>query len=78
MILQLYFDLAQEKKKNPALRPDLSKLRTVLFWDTAIEQIDWEKHKQAVIERVFERGNEEENQEIVRFYGEETLHSFVK
>jgi hypothetical protein len=43
---------------NKLNRPDLSKFRKVLFWDTSIEKIDWEKQKRAVIERVFERGNQ--------------------
>jgi len=43
---------------NTKATPNLSLLRTILFWDTKIETIDWQKHKKAVINRVFERGNE--------------------
>jgi len=53
--------------------PDLSKLRRVLFWDTNMDTIDWEKYKNAVIIRVFERGDAEEQKEIIRFYGKETV-----
>jgi len=35
--------------------------------------IDWEKNKLSVIYRVFERGNEQEIQEIIRFYGKEIV-----
>ena len=74
MVLQAYNDIAQEKKKlSENYHPDLSKLRSVLFWDTDINNIDWEKNKIAVIQRVFERGNELEIQEIIRFYGKEMV-----
>jgi len=69
-VLQAYFDIEQEKKKQ-ALRnhPDLTNLRSVLFWDTDIKTINWEKNKTSIIKRVFERGNEQELEEIIRFYG---------
>jgi len=69
MILQVYFDIAKEKKAQSSNHPDLSKIRPVLFWDTEFEKIDWILQKPAVIKRVFERGNEEEKNEILRFYG---------
>ncbi len=77
MILQVYYDIAQEKLKIKKESPDLNKLRPVLFWDTTIDKIDWEKHKNAVIQRVFERGNEEEKAEIKRFYGLEANESYI-
>ena len=66
------------KKQNcrifvPMKTPNLSKLRRVVFWDTNMDTIDWEKYKQAVIIRVFERGNAEEQEEIIRFYGKEIV-----
>jgi antitoxin HigA-1 len=74
MVLQAYCDIAQEKKKLlENYHPDLSKIRSIIFWDTDIKLIDWEKNKIAVIYRVFERGNEQEIQEIIRFYGKETV-----
>jgi len=74
MVLQAYCDIAQEKRKLfENYHPDLSKLRSVIFWDTDIRLINWEKNKLAVIYRIFERGNEQEIQEIIRFYGKETV-----
>lgn len=71
MWLQLFYDIKQEKhKQNQMMRPNLTKLRPVLFWDTKIELIDWIEQKKAVTERVLERGNEEEKKEIERFYAE--------
>jgi len=72
LILQAYFDIEQEKKKRALqIHPNLSKLRPVLFWDTDIKSINWEKNKTSIIKRVFERGNEQEMKEIIRFYGKE-------
>ncbi len=77
MILQVYYDIEQEKKKQNKLRTDLPQLRPVLFWDTKINTIDWEKQKKAIIKRVFERGNEMEKKEIIRFYGAKTVDAIL-
>ena len=77
MILQVYYDIAQRKKQEQILHPDFSMIRPILFWDTDFKTINWEKQQRSVIQRVFERGNQSEKDEIVRFYGmqavEETL-----
>jgi plasmid maintenance system antidote protein VapI len=78
MTLQVFHDIEEEKKKLDTAHPDLSKLRPVLFWDTKFEKIRWGKHKRAVIERVFERGNETEKEEIIRFYGEDEINKVLK
>jgi len=74
MVLQVYYDIEQEKKKQQTITPDLSKIRSVLFWDTNMASINWEKQKNAVIKRVYERGNEYEREEISRFYGQNTVN----
>lgn len=74
MVLQAYHDIRNAKAKI-ASAPDLRKLRRVLFWDTDWEKIDWEKHKRFVIDRVDERGNDLEKEEIRRFYGLAGNHS---
>jgi plasmid maintenance system antidote protein VapI len=54
MTLQLYYDIKILKQEESAKhKPDLSKFRKVIFWDTDIEKNDWTKNKRAVIERVF-------------------------
>lgn len=72
-VLQTFFDILQEKKKLYQNAPNLSILRKSLFWDTDINQIDWDKQYKAIIQRVVERGNEVEINEIKRFYGQETF-----
>ena len=63
--------------KQPTLTPNLSIIRKVLFWDTNFEQIDWQKQKTAVIKRIFERGNDQEMNEVIRFYGKETVQTVL-
>lgn len=81
MILQVYYDIEQEKKKEnknkTRMHPDFMKLRKILFWDTDMSKIDWQKQKKAVIKRIFERGNEEEKKEIIHFYGLDTVASIL-
>jgi plasmid maintenance system antidote protein VapI len=78
MILQVYHDIEETKKSQNKEHPDLTKLRRVLFWDTKIENINWVRHKNAVIKRVFERGNDIEKNEIIRFYGIKTINDIIK
>lgn len=78
MTLQVYHDIAEIKRKQTRKHPDFGKLRRVIFWDTKMENIDWEKQKNAVIKRVFERGNEIEKNEIIRFYGQKDVNNFLE
>ena len=77
MVLQVYHDIAVEKSRVQQLKPDLKKLRRVVFWDTNMDKIDWEKYKKAVIKRIFEKGNEIEKEEITRFYGISTIKAVI-
>ena len=72
-ILQTYYDIRIEKEKQQSETPELALLRESLFWDTDINHIDWKKQYKAVIKRVFERGNEIEKGEIIRFYGNQKV-----
>jgi plasmid maintenance system antidote protein VapI len=69
----------QERK----ITPDLSKLHKALFWETySLEDINWVKNANWVIQRAFEYGNQTEIEEIIRFYGKnkitETLNAIPK
>jgi len=79
MTLQVFYDIKEEKHKQASINtPDFSKLRSILFWDTKMDKIDWNRQKRAVIKRVFERGNEKEKEEITRFYGQEVIDKVLK
>jgi plasmid maintenance system antidote protein VapI len=70
MTLQVFYEIKEEKQKQiESTKPNLNLLRPALFWDTQLDKIDWKRQKRAVIERVWERGNEKEKNEIGRFYG---------
>lgn len=74
MMLQTFYDIKLEKDKNKDNRtPNLKLIRPVLFWDTKMDKIDWDKHKEFIIERIFERGDEEEQKEIQKFYGKQVI-----
>lgn len=68
-LLQTHYDIRKEKERQASKAPELSLLRKVLFWDTDINRIDWQRQHKAIIKRVFERGNEMEKKEMLRFYG---------
>jgi plasmid maintenance system antidote protein VapI len=72
-LLQTYYDIRIEKEKQQDKTPELDLLRISLFWDTDINHINWKKQYKAVIKRVFERGNEMEKNEIIRFYGKQKV-----
>ena len=72
MTLQIHNDI-KISKYDPNYKPDLSKIRKGIFWDTDINKIDWKQMKIGVIKRVFSRGNEEERNEIIRFYGKDEV-----
>ncbi len=77
-VLQAYYDIEQQKKKQVRNKlPNLKLLRPVLFWDTDINSIDWEKSKASVIQRTFERGNDQEIMEIIRFYSEKEVQAIL-
>ena len=77
-LLQTYFDIQVEKSKIKPITPNLSLIRKSVFWDTDISQIDWNKQKNAVIRRIFERGNELEIAEIKQFYGAAIITEALK
>jgi len=78
MTLQVFYDIKEEKRRQQEnLRPDLSKIRRVLFWDTKLEALDWQQQKKAIIRRVYERGNDIEQAEIMRFYGKQTIDTIL-
>jgi hypothetical protein len=47
-------------------KPDLPKW---LFWEVRYEEMNWRRDYEFVIERILDRGNDEELDELIRFYG---------
>ena len=73
LVLQDYYHIAnykkQKSKEQSLIAPNL---RKSLFWDTEFHMIDWDKYKKTVINRVWERGTQEEKEELARFYNIKT------
>lgn len=78
LVLQAYFEIKREKQKAQlGYHPDFSVIRKNLFWDTDINKIDWNKQYKGVIQRVFERGNDDEKKEILNFYGKDKVKTIT-
>lgn len=78
-LLQTKHDIYQYSLEHKTTRtPDLSKLSTTTFWDTDLSKVDWEQCEKWVIRRVLEYGNEEELQEMQRFYGKDAVSSVAE
>lgn len=77
-LLQVYYDIKIEKQKSQKQTPNLKLLRQSLFWDTDLNKIDWSKQYKAIIQRIFERGNQQEQEEIIRFYGTNKVETALK
>lgn len=68
-ILQTHYDIKRVKENEFAnLYTEAPHIRKSLFWDADFNKINWGRYKEAVIKRVFERGSEDEINEITRFY----------
>ncbi|MDR0876601.1 MAG: hypothetical protein LBN21_00995 [Treponema sp.] len=48
-----------------------------IFWDIHYDKIDYDDDKRLVIERVFSFGTENDEREVFRYYGEETIRNVV-
>ncbi|TSC94719.1 MAG: hypothetical protein Athens101428_180 [Candidatus Berkelbacteria bacterium Athens1014_28] len=53
------------------------KYRQSLFWDTKPENIDKEKNKRYIIERVLEFGRDDEVRAVVKEYSKEDIRTVV-
>ena len=74
MVLHVFYDIELVKRKqSEGYHPDLSKIRHTVFWDTDIKLIDWNKNRTVIITRIFERGNEQEINTIIAFYGRDPV-----
>ena len=77
MTLQVFHDI-KLAKKDVNYKPDLTIIRKGTFWDTTFDRIDWNLMRNAVVQRIFSYGTEEEQQEIIRFYGKDEVNRILK
>jgi plasmid maintenance system antidote protein VapI len=52
LTLQVFYEIKKTKEQLDTTKPDLTKIRPILFWDTDIDKIQWHKEKESVIKRV--------------------------
>ena len=77
MMLQASYDVKKASESEVKKIPNLENIREVLFWDTSLAKIDWGKNKKSVVKRILERGNSIEINEIISFYGRETISKII-
>lgn len=70
-LLQAHYEIDQVRKTLK--QANAPSFRKALFWDTDMSKIDWQKQYKAVIQRVFERGSDEEKQQAFNFYGRDKI-----
>lgn len=70
-LLQAHYDIDQVRVKLQ--QKEIPSFRKILFWDTDIDKIDWQKQYKAVIRRVFERGSDDEKRLALAFYGRDKI-----
>jgi len=78
MLLQASFDVKKTAESEMKNTPNINNIRKVIFWDTTIDKIDWNKNKRAIIKRILERGNKTEINEIISFYGKKIISNEIK
>jgi len=78
MLLQASFDVKKTAESQMKITPNINNIRKVIFWDTTIDKIDWNKNKRAIIKRILERGNKTEINEIISFYGKKIISNEIK
>jgi len=78
--LQALYELELAKQVEIKLqpKPNMEILTKPLFWDIDVDKIDFINKKRFVIERVIERGNKEQIEELIRFYGKEEVINIIQ
>jgi len=78
--LQAYYDIkqAQLEEIDRQPKPNTDIITASLFWDIDFNKIDYVSKYRAVIERVIERGNKEQIEEIIRFYGRKRVVEVIQ
>ena len=78
MILQASYDVKITIESEIKNTPNINNIRKVIFWDTDINKIDWDKNINSIVKRILERGNQKEINEIISFYGRKVISIEVK
>ncbi len=72
---QAQHDIFEAENRRKVQFPNVSVLSKTTFWDTNVDEIDFEKSFKFVISRVLEYGTDEEFNAIVAYYGKSKVKS---
>lgn len=75
-IIQSNHDVYETIRRNRQT-PDLNKISQHVFWDSDIAKINWQASRSRIIQRVFEYGDEQTINEIIRFYGRDIVKKIL-
>jgi plasmid maintenance system antidote protein VapI len=75
MTLQVHYDIKLERLRTQGPGPNIP---PVIFGDVDMAKIDWQKYAEFVIKRVYERGDQNERDEIDGFYGSEKVNKVLE
>ncbi len=64
-------------EQSTTYKPDLNRFSRVTFWDTNIANINWNRHADFVIERVFGYGTTDEQDYLLALYGINRIRRFA-
>lgn len=70
----LHFETMEQ---STTYKPNLGRFSRVTFWDTDIANIDWNRHADFVIERVFGYGTADEQNYLLSLYGPQRIRRFA-
>lgn len=65
------------QQQGAIFQPIVGRFSRATFWDTAVSKIDWTRHADFVIERVFGYGTAEEQDYVLSLYGLSRIRRFA-
>lgn len=68
LLLQAYYTISKHTDTRTPNNRRIPNIRPVVFWDTDMAYLDWQKHKDFIIKRVTQRGSKEELKAVLEYY----------
>ena len=69
MLVQAYYKIRIHTLKAQSIpHRVIPSIRRIVFWDIDMDSLDWQANKAFIIQRVLERGNENEIQQVKAYY----------
>lgn len=77
MLLQASYEVMNLIKKENQ-NPLVGKVRESIFWDVNFTKIDFVKNRRFIIQRILERGNQIEINELIKLYSKNVIKDELK